>query len=242
MTRLDATTGTFTSNHLLFLHLCMETRSYAAAEPILDNYIHTLPARIPSCVREGLEYSVPCADVVSSGEYIHQSSGHSDKVWLQDVQEYYVLGAMAYLGLRQFKKAQQFLEFVLMVPACNVANGLMLEAYKKWVLVRCLVGDAVGVVVVVWEGLGAGTNTTTQASPLPRTANSIAMKQVKSASKAYDALAEAYEQVGNLAKLKAQIKAGEGLWAEVGDARDYYCCYCYYDCKYRWDWGADDKV
>jgi len=217
MTRLDATTGTFTSNHLLFLHLCMETRSYAAAEPILDNYIHTLPARIPSCVREGLEYSVPCADVVSSGEYIHQSSGHSDKVWLQDVQEYYVLGAMAYLGLRQFKKAQQFLEFVLMVPACNVANELMLEAYKKWVLVRCLVGDAVGVVVVVWEGLGAGTNTTTQASPLPRTANSIAMKQVKSASKAYDALAEAYEQVGNLAKLKAQIKAGEGLWAEDGN-------------------------
>lgn len=197
MVRLDATTGTFTSTHLAFLRLCMETRSYAAAEPILDNYIHTLPARIPSCVREGLEYSVACADVVSSGEYMHQASGHSEKVGLQDVQEYYVLGAMAYVGLRKFKKAQHFLEFVLMVPAGNVANGLMLEAYKKWVLLRCLVGDAT--------------------SALPRTANSTAMRQVKSASKAYEALAEAYEQVGNLAKLKAQIKAGEEMWAEDGN-------------------------
>lgn len=145
MMRLDATTGTFTSTHLAFIHLCLETRSYAAAEPILDNYIHTLPSKIPTCVREGLEYSVACADVASSGEYLHQASGHSERVWLQDVLEYYVLGAMAYLGLRKFKKAQQFLEFVLIVPTSNVANGLMLEAYKKWVLVRCLVDGQVGI-------------------------------------------------------------------------------------------------
>ena len=139
MIRLDPTTGTFTLFHLSFIQLCMETRSYAAAEPILDNYIHTLPAKIPNVVREGLEYSVACADVVSSGEYIHQSSGHSDKITLAEVQEYYVLGAMAYLALRRFKKAQHFLEHVLVVPSANTANGFMLEAYKKWVLVSCLV-------------------------------------------------------------------------------------------------------
>lgn len=122
----------------------MECRSYAAAQPILDNYIHSLPSKIPAQVREGLEYSVPCADVVSSGEYIHQFSGHSDKVTVADVQEYYILGAMAYTGLRQFKKAQQFLEHVLIVPSSShVANGLMLEAYKKWVLLNCLVDEAV---------------------------------------------------------------------------------------------------
>lgn len=58
---------------------------------------------------------------------------------MTDIQEYYVLGAMAYLGLGRFKKAQQFLEHVLVVPSANTANGLMLEAYKKWVLVSCLV-------------------------------------------------------------------------------------------------------
>jgi COP9 signalosome complex subunit 3 len=139
MIRLDPTTGNFTSVHLLFIQLCMETRSYAAAEPILDNYIHTIPQKIPNVVRDGLEYSVPCADVASSGEYIHQNSGHSDKISLSEIEEYYVLGALAYLGLRQFKKAQQFLEHVLVIPTANTANGLMLEAYKKWVLVSCLV-------------------------------------------------------------------------------------------------------
>ena len=145
MTRLDPTTGTFTSFHLKFIQLCMETRSYAAAEPILDNYIHSLPAKIPASVREGLEYSVPCADIATSGEYIHQASGHSDKVTLADLQEYYLLGAMAYLGLRQFRKAQQLLEHVLIVPSANVANGLMLEAYKKWLLVSCLVDATVSI-------------------------------------------------------------------------------------------------
>ncbi|KAF2027902.1 hypothetical protein EK21DRAFT_114390 [Setomelanomma holmii] len=197
MTRLDSTTGTFTSTHLSFVQLCMETRSYAAAEPILDNYIHSLPSKIPAAVREGLEYSVPCADVASSGEYIHQGSGHSDKITLADVQEYYLLGAMAFLGLRQFKKAQQLLEHVLIAPSNNVANGLMLEAYKKWVLTSCLVG--------------ANDRT------IPRTANAAAVKNVKAASKAYEALAEAYTQLGNLPKLKAQIRAGAEIWAEDGN-------------------------
>lgn len=143
MIRLDPTTGTFTSIHLSFIQLCMETRSYAAAEPILDNYIHSLPSKIPASVLQGLEYSVPCADVATSGEFIHHSSGHTDKVTLSDLQEYYLLGAMAYLGLRQFTKARHFLEHVLVAPSANVANGFMTEAYKKWVLVSCLVDATV---------------------------------------------------------------------------------------------------
>ncbi|KAL6707557.1 hypothetical protein ACN47E_003906 [Coniothyrium glycines] len=197
LTRLDPTTGTFTSIHLSFVQLCLETRSYAAATPVLDNYIHTIPVKIPNVVREGLEYSVACADVASSGDFIHVSSGHSEKVSVTDVQEYYLLGAMAYLGLRQFKKAKHLLEYVLIVPAANTANGLMLEAYKKFVLVSCLV-----------EGEFKGA---------PRSANGNAMKQVKSASKAYEALADAYKLLDNMAKLKAQLKAGSDVWAEDGN-------------------------
>ncbi|CAA9957178.1 hypothetical protein CFE70_000753 [Pyrenophora teres f. teres 0-1] len=198
MTRLDPTTGTFTSFHLSFIQLCMETRSYAAAEPILDNYIHTLPTKIPNVVREGLEYSVACADVASSGEYIHLSSGHSDKITLAEIQEYHVLGAMAYLALRRFKKAQHFLEHVLVVPSANTANGFMLEAYKKWVLVSCLVQGRMGTI--------------------PRTANGNAIKAVKAASKAYEALAEAYGELDNMSKLKAQTQAGAEIWAEDGNS------------------------
>ncbi len=195
MIRLDPTTGTFTSTHVDFIRLCLEARSYAAAEPILDNYIHSLPSHIPVAAREGFEYSVPCADVTRSGEYIHRSSGHTEKVTFTDLQEYYILGAMAYLGLRQFTKAQHFLEHVLVMPSANVANGLMLEAYKKWVLLSCLVsGDA---------------------KNIPRSAGPAAIKQVRTASKAYEAVAEAYSQLNNMSKLKAQINAGAQIWAEV---------------------------
>lgn len=204
MIRLDPTTGTFTTTHLNLIRLCMETRSYSAAEPILDNYIHSIPCKIPSSVREGLEYSVPCADVVASAEYIHQHSGHSDKITVTELQEYYLLGGMAYLGLRQFKKAQQMLEHVLIAPASNVANGLMLEAYKKWVLVSCLV-----------DSIDCVTSKSPQARVIPRTANAPAIKQVKSASRAYDAVADAYAQLSNMSKLKAQIKFGAEIWAEV---------------------------
>jgi COP9 signalosome complex subunit 3 len=142
MLRLDPSTGTFTSTHVNFIHLCLETRSYAAAVPILDNYIHSLPSSIPAAVRDAVEYSVPCADSASSGDYITAKSGHTEKVTLQDLMEYYVLGAMAYLGVRQFKQAHALLEHALVVPA-QVANGLMLEAFKKWVLVSCLVNKSV---------------------------------------------------------------------------------------------------
>jgi COP9 signalosome complex subunit 3 len=197
MIRLDPTTGTFTSTHVDFVRLCLETRSYAAAEPILDNYIHSLPSQIPAPVREGSEYSVVAADVARSGEFMHKNSGHSDKVTFVDVQEYYVLGAMAYLGLRQFKKAQHFLEHVLIMPSANVANGLMLEAYKKWVLLNCLVSD--------------------EPKAIPRSANATAIKQVRGASRAYEAVADAYGHLHNMAKLKAQINAGAQLWAEDGN-------------------------
>jgi COP9 signalosome complex subunit 3 len=150
MFRLDPTTGTFTKTHRYFLRLCVETRSYAAAIPVLDNYIHSLPSNIPATVT-ALEYSTPSARVMNSGEYITHRSGHSEKITLRDVEEYYVLGAMAYMGVHQYRKARDFLEHVLVVPVGNgVANGLYLEAYKKWVLLSCLVDGSVRLCILAW--------------------------------------------------------------------------------------------
>lgn len=143
MFRLDPTTGTFTTTHLHFIRLCMETRQYAAAVPVLDNYIHSLPSKIPHAITQ-LENSVLAANHTSSAEYINEGRGHSGKVTRQAVEEYYILGAGAYIGLRQFKKARDFLEHVLVQPCSpNAASGLMLEAYKKWIILNCLVDGAV---------------------------------------------------------------------------------------------------
>jgi COP9 signalosome complex subunit 3 len=53
---------------------------------------------------------------------------------------------------------------------------------------------------------------------VPRTASNTAILTVKSASKAYDALADAFGQFNNMAKLKAQIKEGRQKWAEDGNS------------------------
>jgi COP9 signalosome complex subunit 3 len=143
MFRLDPTTGTFTSTHLRFIQLCMETRSYKAALPVLNNYIHSLPTAIAKETLEDLEHSVVAADSVASGEFINLKSGHTGKITLTDLQEYYILGAMAYIGERQVHNALHFLEHVLVTPANNALNGLMLEAYKKWVLISCLADKSV---------------------------------------------------------------------------------------------------
>ena len=144
MLRLDPTTGTFTTTHLQFLRLCVETRQYASAVEILDNYIYSLPSKLPRAIAS-LEYSVPAADHKNSGDYITLSSGHTDKISLQALQEYYILGAMAYSGVRQFKDGRSLLEHVLVMPSTNGAcNGLFLEAYQKWVLLSLLVDGSVG--------------------------------------------------------------------------------------------------
>jgi len=143
--RLDPTTGTFTSIHMRFVELCLEARAYALAVPILDNYIHSLPVRPPKNFQtKTLEYSVPAAELSNSAEYITSNSGHSEQLDLATLQRYYVLGAMAYIGVRDFKSARDFLEHVLVTPCDgNVASGLMVEAYKKWTVLNCLVDGKV---------------------------------------------------------------------------------------------------
>lgn len=45
--------------------------------------------------------------------------------------------------------------------------------------------------------------------------NNTALKTCKSSAKAYEALADAFQQLNNLLKLKAQVNAGADIWAEV---------------------------
>lgn len=145
--RLDPTTGTFTTVHLNFIQLCMETRSYAAAIPVLDNYIHSLPSNTTKTATE-LESSLPSAEHTNSSEYITTQSGHSDKITVSSVQRYYLLGAGAYIGVHEYKKARNFLEHVMVVPNSsasggNFAAGLMVEAYQKWQILNLLVDGEV---------------------------------------------------------------------------------------------------
>ncbi|KAF2753672.1 hypothetical protein EJ05DRAFT_514629 [Pseudovirgaria hyperparasitica] len=190
--RLDPSGGTLTTTHVVFMQLCMESTAYAQAVPLLDCIIHSFPPN----ASQGGEQGLLCADHGLSNGYITVKSGLSEKIRTADVQEYFLLGAMAFLGLGKYDEAQALLEHVLVTPTSNTANGLMLEAYKKYVL--------------------AGALASGQRPPIPKTANGNAMRTIRSASKAYEQLTEVLHDL-NLPRLLAEIEAGLSLWSEDGN-------------------------
>lgn len=192
MSHMDPSLGTFTSLHLLYLRLCHEVRAYYEALLVLDQYIHSFPSQPIA----GAEFTLPCANHFTSAGYITQRSGLSERITATDVHEYFLLGANTYLALRQYKQAQLFLEYILTAPTQNVASGLMAEAYRKWVLVGCLVDGG--------------------PSQTIKTANSHALRTVRTASKAYDTIAEIF-QGGDPARLQAEIDVGSQIWSEDGN-------------------------
>ena len=55
---------------------------------------------------------------------------------------------MLYMGLKMWERALSFLEAVIMAPTNNTASMIMVEAYKKWVLVGLLCTGRVSVYTV----------------------------------------------------------------------------------------------
>lgn len=50
-----------------------------------------------------------------------------------------------YMGLKMWERALLFLEVVITAPTNNTASMIMVEAYKKWVLVALLCRGGVSV-------------------------------------------------------------------------------------------------
>ena len=96
------------------------------------------------------------------------------------------------MATRQFEKALAFLENVLVAPTMqNVGSKIMVEAYKKWLLVSLLQN---------------GT-----APALPKATNQSSFKHIRALAKAYECVVDAFKS-GNLSKLTDEIMAGSTLW------------------------------
>lgn len=135
MLHVDPSAGTFTSTHLLYVQLCLEAHAYEEARLILDKDIHSIAT---NSATNNIDFQYLCADFQLSNGFMTPRAGFSDKITLEHVQEYYATGAMAYIGLKDWTNASYFLEHVMAIPTSNVANGMMLEAYKKWTLVELM--------------------------------------------------------------------------------------------------------
>ncbi|KAI9810393.1 MAG: hypothetical protein M1827_006279 [Pycnora praestabilis] len=188
MLRMDPSTSTFTSTHVLFVQLCLEARSYRPALPILSNDIYHFP-------QPPIAGAAPflCSPNEPSCSYINASSGISGKLSYMDHLEYHLYGAMLYIGLKDWERALVFLEYVISAPTNGVASNIMVEAYKKWVL--------------------AGLLQTGGSLPAPRTSSGSVFKTFRAIAKPYDAVAHAFV-LGNLQRLREEIEVGQHIWRD----------------------------
>lgn len=107
------------------------------------------------------------------------------------------MGAMCYMALRRYKEAMFFLEVVLTAPtAQNVASSIMVDAYKKWLLVGLVVNGV--------------------APPVPKSVSQTAMKNIRAVAKPYECVADAFKG-SSIGQLRAEIEVGNAIWQEEGN-------------------------
>ena len=137
---MDPSSSTFTSSHMHFVYLCLAARAYAAALPILDQDIYHFPALTTKGAEAAQDPLFPylCSSHESSSTYISASTGLTSKLEYHDHLQYFLFGAMCYMGLKDWERAILFLEIVLVSPTAHTASKIQVEAYKKWVLVSVL--------------------------------------------------------------------------------------------------------
>jgi COP9 signalosome complex subunit 3 len=135
--RVDPSGATFTSSHLVFVRKCLEARAYSEALPVLNQSIFYFPPT----TKKGAEHSLYphlSSNHESSSTFITSESCLSAKLDYRDHLQYFLYGAMCYIGLKEWKRALLFLEMVIISPVVNNASKIQVEAYKKFLLVGLL--------------------------------------------------------------------------------------------------------
>lgn len=187
--RLDPTSSTLTSTHHHFLRLCLYGKAFEEALPVLERTIYHIPATVDTgTAARATRYL--CSEMESSVIYLNPDYGLTQKLGARDYLEYHLYGGMIYMGLKKWERAMSFLEIVLLVPTVT-PSSIMVEAYKKWVLVGLLMNGRV--------------------PSLPKGANKNVIRNIHALTRPYDSLAEAFAS-GSLTRLKGELEEGQSFW------------------------------
>lgn len=184
--RIDPTGAVFTSKHLLLVKLALESQNYDDVIPVLEKPILYIPGS-----RNQPKAKHICDPTLPPQAYITPANGFPGKgIRARDVLEYFLYSGMVYIASRNWKRALQCLEDAVTYPAKdNSISKIMVEAYKKWVLVNLLV-----------EG---------KLMDIPK---------ASSVTKLYHTLAKPYEsvarifQLGTASRLKSEVEAAKHIW------------------------------
>lgn len=104
--------------------------------------------------------------------FVYEVEPSKSAITSEDTRLYFYYGAMIYIGLKQYNKALEFLEFVIGAPA-HAASAIMAEAYKKYVLISLIVKGEV--------------------SELPNYTNQQVLRILKQLNAPYDELATSFQ-------------------------------------------------
>lgn len=168
----------------------MHGKAFRDALPILERSIYHIPASVDkgTAARSTRHLS---SEMDSSWVYLNPEYGLTQKLSSRDYLEYHLHGAMTYMGLKYWTKAMSFLAIVILAPTAISTSTIMVEAYKKWVLVGLLIDG--------------------KTPSLPKGGNKNAIRNIRALARPYDCLAEAFTS-GSMVRLKGEIEEGQSFW------------------------------
>ncbi|CAG8232874.1 unnamed protein product [Penicillium olsonii] len=188
--RLDPSAAVLMSTHLLLVKLCLQAKAYSYALPVLNKHVYHFPT-LPEWSHS--EASMACAEDASSRSFVTGISGFSSKLTCQDYLRYFLYGGMIFMALKKWHNALHFLGTVVSMPTANSVSLIMVEAYKKWVLVGLLEKGKL-------------------CSPPNITATHV-VRIYQSLARPYVSLAQTFER-GDLARLKSEVNAAKDIWCK----------------------------
>ncbi|KAE8379546.1 hypothetical protein BDV26DRAFT_259337 [Aspergillus bertholletiae] len=188
--RLDPSSEVLTSAHITFIKLTLISRSYNLAVPVLERQVYHFPTLTGQAYQK-YHQPLPCGEHESSTAFITDASGFSKQLTYRDHLQFFLYGAMVYMALKRWDRALHYLSIVISCPVTNAVSKIMVEGYKKWLLVSLLRN---GKLVTH-----------------PDIVSSHVIRACQSLTKPYASLADAFEK-GDYRRLKAEAEVARSIW------------------------------
>ncbi|KAI9167574.1 Chromatin remodeling factor mit1 [Paramyrothecium foliicola] len=190
--RIDPSGSVFTSTHLLLAKLAVEKGLPDSALTVIDKDITLYPNM------GGAKETRPlCDENLGPSAYISSASSLSNTLKSTFVLEYHLLCGLIYVAKRNWPQARKSFERVIVHPTKDKGvSAMMIEGYKKWVLVGLLS-----------EG---------QAPSLPAYTAATTKNSFNTLATSYNNVATLFA-TDNAAEFKAEVEANQNAWEEDGN-------------------------
>lgn len=139
--RIDPASSKLTVAHVYLTRVCLLARAYKLALPVIDQTIFAIPSAADNLYPQRTQYEPE--NGAATRIYSFEPPA---KLTCTDHLRYFLYGGMIYMALKEWGKARHFLSIVISSPAANAISLIMVEAYKKWILVNLLENGTVRMV------------------------------------------------------------------------------------------------